>query len=230
MLVNSYLFWDEESREACLVDCGDGIESLIDTVIVKSLNLTYVLITHAHQDHISKSHFIKQMFPKVTFVIGKEELEDFPKYSKWEELYPSSSVTVWLRNEEYVSILEFDYESFPGRLLEIEGDTCIRLGNKRISIYKTPGHSRGSLSFYVDKYLFCGDLILYNATGYMNYPLGSKEDVTMSVRRLYSLFPDSTVLCSGHGERSLLGIEKRNNKHVSSTNTAWPIRKQTYQR
>ena len=87
----------------------------------------------------------------------------------------------------------------------------------------TPGHTRGSVTFAVGRHLFPGDLILHHETGYMNYPLASKEQIVASIRRLYATFPDATRFHSGHGEDSSIGAEKTQNRNVTATAVNWGL-------
>ena len=96
------------------------------------------------------------------------------------------------------------------------------LGGLVLTVWKTPGHSQGSLTYSVGEAIFPGDLIVYHETGYLDYPLASREDLAASIRRLYAAFPDGTVIYPGHGERSTIGYEKIHNRNVTAAKVIWP--------
>jgi glyoxylase-like metal-dependent hydrolase (beta-lactamase superfamily II) len=65
MAVNSYLVWDEVSREAALFDTGWSAREVIELVEVNHLQLRHLFITHSHEDHIAALDEVRQNFPKV---------------------------------------------------------------------------------------------------------------------------------------------------------------------
>jgi hydroxyacylglutathione hydrolase len=113
------------------------------------------------------------------------------------------------------SLMNFDYTCIVKPDLLLSDNQKLVIGDHQISILKTPGHSRGSLTFCVSNFIFAGDLILYNSTGTLDFFLCSKTDIANSVRRLYESLPDSTIIYSGHGKQSTIGYEKVNNKNVT---------------
>jgi hydroxyacylglutathione hydrolase len=52
-LSNAYLAWDETTRDAFFVDSGAPLEPLIATVEREGLNVTRLLTTHGHHDHVA---------------------------------------------------------------------------------------------------------------------------------------------------------------------------------
>jgi hydroxyacylglutathione hydrolase len=50
---NGYLLGCEQSRDALIIDPGDEIDQLLDLATRKGLSLRYLLLTHAHVDHVS---------------------------------------------------------------------------------------------------------------------------------------------------------------------------------
>ncbi len=51
-LSNAYLAWDETTREAFFVDSGAPLEPLVAVVEREGLNVTRLLTTHGHHDHV----------------------------------------------------------------------------------------------------------------------------------------------------------------------------------
>ncbi|MEM3412040.1 MAG: MBL fold metallo-hydrolase [archaeon] len=74
--------------------------------------------------------------------------------------------------------------------------------NKKIlfdtfQVIKTPGHSKGSLSFLYDRILFCGDLLFLNGVGRTDLPGGSEQELKKSLKKVLSL--DFDFIYPGHG-------------------------------
>lgn len=63
--VNSYLIWDEVSREAALFDTGWDPAGALDLIANQQLQLRHLFITHSHPDHIAGVGAVREKFPKV---------------------------------------------------------------------------------------------------------------------------------------------------------------------
>ena len=50
---NGYVIGCEESREGVLIDPGDEVDQLLDAVRRHALSIRYILLTHAHFDHVT---------------------------------------------------------------------------------------------------------------------------------------------------------------------------------
>ena len=62
---NTYIVWDEDSLEAVVIDTGNPVELVKNVTDAEKLQLKYIILTHAHYDHI---HFLpeyKETFPMV---------------------------------------------------------------------------------------------------------------------------------------------------------------------
>ena len=64
MTVNSYLAWDEVSREAAVFDTGFEARSIIETIRQNELQLRHIFITHSHHDHVAGLTSLREQFPK----------------------------------------------------------------------------------------------------------------------------------------------------------------------
>jgi hydroxyacylglutathione hydrolase len=64
MSVNSYLAWDEVSREAALFDTGFDTGPILKIINENQLQLRHIFITHAHGDHVAELPRLREHFPK----------------------------------------------------------------------------------------------------------------------------------------------------------------------
>ncbi len=53
MLVNAYLIWNKSSREAVAFDTGADCSALLDLAAQQDLKIKWILLTHAHVDHVA---------------------------------------------------------------------------------------------------------------------------------------------------------------------------------
>jgi len=100
-------------------------------------------------------------------------------------------------------------------ILVRNGDTFI-LGGDTLRAFLSPGHSRGSICYAIDTMLFSGDVLFYQWVGRTDLPGGGGWDkMVESVRRLYAILPEKTIVYPGHGQSTDIGSEKRKNQRIS---------------
>lgn len=113
-----------------LIDPGyfETLPIVLDNIKAVGLNecdIKYILISHAHYDHMDATKALVAITGAKTF-IGKKELP--------------------LLNGE---IFHYPIRSFEPDVLLEDGD-IIRLGNTSIRCIETPGHTAGTMSFFFD--------------------------------------------------------------------------------
>jgi hydroxyacylglutathione hydrolase len=215
----SYLVVDADTGQAAIIDPGPAIPELLSRLDSGGLRLKYILLTHAHQDHIAGLAALKAKHPEAMACFSILEYEDFTKYRNWRTLFDAKSAAAWEKNPAMRALMDIPYGGGPD--LGLADGQTLPLGGLVLKVWETPGHSRGSLTFSVGEALFPGDLILYHETGYLDYPLASREALTASICRLYASFDDRTVIYPGHGDRSTIGYEKIHNRNVKATAVIW---------
>jgi hydroxyacylglutathione hydrolase len=217
----SYLVYCLSTKDAAFIDAGSNIDSLVGVVKSEGLNLKYIFLTHAHQDHIVNLNCLRRIFPSSKVCFSKQEFDDFKFYLKWKEIFDAKSVAAWQKDSTINELMNFDYTSVSAPDIFLEDKQEFQLGNSKILVTCTSGHSRGSITFSIANMIFPGDLILYHSAGDLDYPLCSKDEITESIRKLYRNFSDETKICSGHGKPSTIGYEKLHNTKVSMDKTSW---------
>jgi len=213
---NCYLLYSENTREATLIDVGDTIDSLLQIIDEKALTLKYILITHAHPDHMYGVQRIKDQFPKAKICFSREEYEDMlTVYEPWETSF-QSMVDQIRSSPAALALFGMDYEAIGEPEVVMQDSLTIRLGKNRIMAISSPGHARGSMCYYLAPYLFSGDELLYRRVGNTRTsPSSSWDSQVKSIRRLYTLLPDTTIVYPGHGQSTTIGIEKKENTVIS---------------
>jgi hydroxyacylglutathione hydrolase len=220
-LVNSYLVYDPVSREAAFIDAGNVIDSLLGLIDNEHLKLKYIFLTHAHQDHITGVNTVLRKYPKTKFCLTREEFDDFKKYADWKTLFDQNSVEAWEKDSSIIRLMDFGYKGLRKPDIFLNDNGRFNLGKITLTMIKTPGHSRGSVTVSAGKNIFTGDLLLYHSTGFLDYVLCSKVEIVASIRKLYAFFPDETVVWPGHGKPSTIGYEKTGNKNVTVNKVTW---------
>ena len=92
----------------------------------------------------------------------------------------------------------------------------IYLSNTKIQIIQTPGHTPGSVAFYIpeQKVVFTGDLLFSGSVGRTDLPGGSEADLILSLRKLYKLVDINSLIYPGHGPETTMQEEMTKNIFV----------------
>ena len=86
--------------------------------------------------------------------------------------------------------------------------------DENFEIIDNPGHTTDSKTYYFDKLgiMFCGDFIFESSIGRMDLEGGSIKQMKNSLGMI-SKYPDDIVLYPGHGDKTILGEEKKHFKY-----------------
>jgi len=216
---NCYLIYDINSKEAAIIDPGWRIDTIIDFIKENNLDLKYIFLTHGHTDHAFYVPGLKKQFPEVRLCISKIDYEKmFTQFEWFKENYGQEFIDRERRNPEHIAYMDFDPHSIGIPDIFVEDNQSFKLGFLEIKTIHTPGHSPGEVCYYTENVLFSGDVLFYRTVGGIHYQDSSREDLIKSVRKLYEIFPDSTIIYPGHGQSSDIGSEKRENENISINN------------
>jgi len=219
---NCYLLYDEKSGEAALVDVGGPIDTLTSFIENKDLRLKYIFITHCHPDHVYGLPAVKKLFPDAKICISGTDYEDSKLFSQWEKKLSPDEVAEIKKLPGAVRIMSFDISSVCTPDVFLEDNQTYKVGDIEIRTIFSPGHSRGSVSYCAENVLFSGDVLFYRNVGRTDLEGMSWESLVRSVRKLYSLLPDETIVYPGHGQFTTIGSEKKYNAKISEDKTNKP--------
>jgi hydroxyacylglutathione hydrolase len=74
-LSNTYLVADELGSQAVMIDAGGPVEPLLDILSRMRLELSHVLLTHHHHDHVAELETVRQRHPQAQVLIHPAERE-----------------------------------------------------------------------------------------------------------------------------------------------------------
>ncbi len=194
---NTYVLYNDAGK-AIIVDPGCYFpaeeETLKNSLIDNGLTPVYLLNTHCHLDHVFGNKWVHETYGL--------ELHMHPNEASMLELAPLSGERWGLPFQNYTAPLHFLND----------GDTLF-LDDTEIQVILAPGHSPGSICFYLPSQgdLIGGDVLFRGSIGRTDLPGGDSETLLTSIREKLWVLPDETVVYSGHGIKTTIGYEKRNN-------------------
>jgi glyoxylase-like metal-dependent hydrolase (beta-lactamase superfamily II) len=94
----------------------------------------------------------------------------------------------------------------PAEILLNDGDV-ISVGELKVDVIHTPGHTPGSLCFRIENYLLSGDTIFTAGPGNTRSPDTFRQIVKSLTEKIFVL-PDDTRIFPGHGDSTVLKKEK----------------------
>jgi len=195
--VNTYVLKDESSKEAVIIDLGGSFEEIKSGLDKEGYRIKYILNTHGHFDHIFGEPEVMEKYPEIPVLINKE---DESHYSRLEH-----EALAWGFKTDYSALKPTQY---------IDENSHIEIGGKQIKIFATPGHSKGSLSYYIDNKLFSGDALFCLSIGRTDFPDGDYDTLIKSIKEKLLPLPDDTQVYPGHGFSSDMGNERTNNPYL----------------
>jgi hydroxyacylglutathione hydrolase len=190
---NTYLVWDETSKDALIIDPADKSELLLQEI--KGLNLKYIVNTHGHGDHIGGNKFFKEN-TQAQLAIHEQDapmLVD-PRQNlstHWGAQLISLSADIKLK----------------------EGDS-LQLGEKKVTVIHTPGHSKGGICLLVEDLLFCGDTLFTGSIGRTDLPGGDYATLINAIKSKLLILDGKTKVFPGHGPDTTIEAEKVGNHFV----------------
>lgn len=188
---NSYLLYDENMN--CIIfDPGSEGARLNKMIADKQLKPLAILLTHAHFDHIGAVDDVRSKWNIPVYVHQNEKawLED-----------ASLNGSAHFLQGELISVKAADYL--------LNGEQRLTIGPFTFEVFETPGHSPGSVSYYVSSIgvVFSGDALFYESIGRTDLRGGNHEQLLMSIRTKLFTLPQDTIVLSGHGPETLIEHE-----------------------
>ena len=197
ILTNSYLYADDATQHAFVIDPGFEPERIVAAVRDKGLTVERVLVTHGHFDHIGAARDVAQTLG-VPICAGERSRKYFrdPTYNLSRQFLPPDGFTI---PEDEVTFLADD-----AVISLSEGSLALRL-------VPTPGHTEDGVMYVAETephLAFVGDTIFRASYGATHFPGGDERTLLTSIKERILTLPDDTYLLSGHSEPTTVGEEK----------------------
>lgn len=192
---NCYILADDNSKNAILVDAPASADLILQLLEENDYELQEILLTHAHFDHILALAEVKQRTGAPVSV----HMDDAPFLED-----------TALNLAHYINHI---WQPISYDKLLRDGDV-IRLGNERIQVLHTPGHTPGCVCFLIGNTLISGDTLFRRSIGRVDHPGGNLQQEIQSVLEKLMPLPDYTEVYPGHGPSTTIGEERRENPYL----------------
>lgn len=196
----AYLIGSRSTRECLVVDPAWAVDELLDRALADDMRVVGALVTHYHQDHVGGSIF-------------GMDIEGLPR------LLERNPVPIHVNQLEADGLRQVTGVS-ESDLARHEGGDTLTLGEVRVRLLHTPGHTPGSQCFLVEEAtgpgsLVSGDTLFLGSCGRVDLPGANPEDMYRSLSGTLARLPDETQLYPGHLYSSepsgSMGEQKRTN-------------------
>lgn len=199
---NGYVVGCERTRQAVFIDPGDEVEQLLDVIRARELDVTHILLTHAHVDHVSGVAEAKRTL-RAPIYLHKEDLFLYQNAVR-------TGMMFGLTVEEPPPVDHF-----------YDGEGPITFGDCAVRVVHTPGHCPGGVCLAISENgdaapprLFVGDTLFAGSIGRTDLPGGDYETLLRSITEKLFAFPDASIVYSGHGPETTIGEERTANPFV----------------
>jgi len=193
--VNCFIVACEKTREAMIVDPGDEAERILKRLQAAGLQLKLIVNTHGHFDHIGGNRLLVEA-------------------SGAELLLHQADLPVLRRAREHAALYGMSVTASPEPARLLAGGEILEVGELRLQVLHTPGHSPGGICLLGDGHLFVGDTLFAGSVGRTDLPGGDHDTLVDGIRRQLLVLPDTTVVHPGHGPDTTIGREKVSNPYV----------------
>jgi len=199
--VNSFVLFDP-TCECIIVDPGCNTrqqqQDLLDFIDDNNLKPVLIINTHGHFDHFAGVAFTAEsLTPRPQILLNEKDL------ALWQEGGGSKHFNFLIklppRPDQFITHAQI-----------------LQLGKEQLEIREVPGHSPGSVIFYIPslKTAICGDAIFRESIGRTDLVDGDHELLLTSIREQIFTLPDETVLMPGHGRHTTVAHEKSFNPYL----------------
>lgn len=174
-----YLIGDRATGEAVVVDPAYDVKGILDVAAADGMKVTGALATHYHPDHVGGD--------MMGYQIGGVR-----------ELLTLNPGPVHVHRDEAPWVQRVTGASETDLVQHDSGDV-VTVGDVRIELIHTPGHTPGSQCFLVDgRHLVAGDTLFLEGCGRTDLPGGDAAQLYESLTQKLAKVPDDAVLFPGH--------------------------------
>ncbi|KJX75671.1 MBL fold metallo-hydrolase [Mycobacterium lepromatosis] len=199
---NCYLLADRPGTDAVIVDPGQRAMGPLRRILDENrLTPAAVLLTHGHIDHMWSAQKVSDTYGCPTYIHPED------RFMLTDPLFGFGP--------RMAQVVTGAFFREPKQVVELDRDgDKLDLGSVTVNVDHTPGHTRGSVCFWVaadTDVVLTGDTLFKSTIGRTDLFGGSGRDLYRSIAEKLLVLGDKTVVLPGHGHSTTIGAERRCN-------------------
>lgn len=195
---NCWLLWDEATRDAVVVDPGEGSAEILAEIAARRLVVRDIWLTHAHIDHILGVTAVREATGAPVWL--------HPADRRWYDSLPEQG--------RFFGMTGLESLAPPERTLA-DGDE-LTVGAHRLLVRHVPGHAPGHVAFLGDGLVVSGDVLFLDSIGRTDLAGGDLPTLMQSITEVLLPLPDATRVLPGHGPETTIGRERQRNPFLQT--------------
>ena len=202
---NCWVVAPGKDSECVVIDPGmpDVSHQLEEILARHNLKPVAIIATHGHLDHTFSIQPIADGY-------------SIPAYIHSEDRAYLTAPEKLLSAEFSSTVADMNFAE-PIEVRELRNGEVVDLVGLSFKAIHAPGHTRGSLMFEVDdQVLISGDVLFAGSIGRTDLPTGSGKDMDETLRKKVIPLSDHLEVLPGHGPRTSMSYEKKNNPYLKS--------------
>jgi len=181
-----------ENKQVIIIDPGSAAAKIIAYLDqFPDIKVLAILLTHGHLDHVGA---VDKLYEKYHC-----------------DVYCSEDEVEFITNEIYEKQMEYHVTlKCPVKVIS---SNQLEIGDFKFNVIASPGHTKGSVMYQIDKYLFSGDTLFYHSVGRTDLYGGNRNQLSQSLQVVYQL-NQNTIVYPGHEQQTTIGEEIQNNPYL----------------
>ncbi len=196
LMANAFVVYNEGSSKAFVVDPGADYERIKQRLDDNGITeVTHILMTHGHFDHIGAAAELKKQTGAKVCVHRRDAL-------------------MLQSNIDSLAVMAgFSVEPVEPDVI-FEGGESITAADIEVKVLHTPGHSGGSVCYLADDVMFSGDTLFYMYCGRTDFPGSDHDEYIHSLHDVLGRLQQDYTVYTGHGIKTTLFAEFINNPYL----------------
>ncbi len=174
-----YLVGDDGSKTCALIDPAFETDRILAEADDLGYRVTHIINTHGHSDHTAGNEAIKAATGAKLLI----HAEDAGRLGK--VLHRTFSRVLGGKGSPRADVL-------------LQDNDVIQIGEVRLKVLHTPGHTAGGICLSSEGHVFTGDTLFVGAVGRTDLPGGSIKQLITSIHEKIFTLPGDTVVWPGH--------------------------------
>ncbi len=185
---NTYIVTHITSSNTIVIDPGNNPERIIQLIQDNGGKIVRILLTHPHHDHVGAAFQISEYY-SVACELHKQDIRLLMHAPMYALRFANHTIPAVTRFEPFENL-------------------CIHAEEPEVKSIHTPGHTKGSVCYVFNGFVFTGDTLLCKHVGRTDLPGSNAEDIARSIELMLNELTNETILFPGHGKPWLAGEAK----------------------